>query len=129
MRIPWLNRLLLVTIVAVAAACVSSRAGGSASGYDPDRITPEEVAATTATIALEVVERLRPQWLRSRGPDSFRTSSRIVVYVNGQPQGGIAVLRQLPINTIRELQYLNGTIATQRFGTGHGAGVILVQTR
>jgi hypothetical protein len=129
MRILWLYRLALVTTVAVTASCAANQAGSSTSGYDPDRITAEEIAATTAGTGLDLVERLRPQWLRNRGPDSLRTNSGVVMYVNNQPQGGIAVLRQLTIGNIRELQYLSGNIATQRFGTGHGAGVILVQTR
>ncbi len=129
MRIRWLHRLVLAATVAVSAACAAKQAGPPTSGYIPDRIPAAEIAATTANTGLELVERLRPQWLRNRGPDSFRESTSLVVYVNSQPWGGVGTLRQLAIAEIHELQYLNGNIATQRFGSGHGAGAILVLTR
>ena len=50
----------------------------------------------------------------------------VVVYVDNTRMGGPATLAQIPITDVKEIQYLNGTDATQRYGTGHGSGAIIV---
>jgi hypothetical protein len=40
--------------------------------------------------------------------------------------GGPGTLAQIPITDVKEIQYLNGPDATQRYGTGHGSGAIIV---
>ena len=48
------------------------------------------------------------------------------MYVDQTRMGGPNTLAQIPITDVKEIQYLNGTDATQRYGTGHGSGVIIV---
>jgi hypothetical protein len=48
------------------------------------------------------------------------------VYVDNVRYGDLQVLRDIPINEIRELRYWNGPDATNRWGTGVVAGVIEV---
>jgi len=50
----------------------------------------------------------------------------VVVYVDQTKMGGPNTLAQIPISDVKEIQHLSGTDATQRYGTGHGSGVILV---
>jgi hypothetical protein len=50
----------------------------------------------------------------------------IVVYIDQTRMGGPSSLSQIPITEVKEIQYLSGTDATQRFGTGHGSGAIIV---
>jgi hypothetical protein len=110
-------------------ACAATRGGGAQGDYDRARISESEIVASTATTGLELVQRLRPQWLRTRGQDSLRNGSSLVVYVDARRVGGVNVLGQIPVKDMREVQYLDGREATMRFGTDHGAGVILVRTR
>jgi hypothetical protein len=86
---------------------------------------------TCASDLYQAVQRLRPQWLivRARGGASGRGSGeRVVVYLDGTRYGGIGSLRQISLGGIEEVRYYNSSEATNRFGTGHGAGAIVVLT-
>lgn len=106
-----------------ATACASS--GGSSDGprRNPDVITQEELADLQLLDALQVVQRLRPRWLRIRAgalPETVVNGSRI--------EGQAEALRNYRVGEIRELRYLSPADATLRFGTGYPAGAILVTT-
>ena len=84
----------------------------------------------------------RVRWLRTRWrpfSDCVRISCRpagpgtinavdegIIVYANGIRLGGTDTLRDLPVVDIKEIQYISAADATQRFGTGHSHGAILI---
>jgi outer membrane cobalamin receptor len=114
----------------VLAACASS---GSQEGpaRRRDTITAEEISGLQVTSGFEVVQQLRPEYLRTRGVQSMRSAGTqmAVVYVDGVRQGGPEALRQVPRESIQEIRYLNGSDATTQYGTGHGGGAILVRTR
>ena len=79
--------------------------------------------------ALQAVQRLRPNFLQTRGGATSSITQGpqdVVVYVDQTRMGGPNTLAQIPITDVKEIQYLNGTDATQRYGTGHGSGVIIV---
>lgn len=113
----------------VLAAC-SATAGGRAGGTR-NVITADEIASTTARDAYEVIERLRPRWLQSRGVASFRDAAPQlpVVYVDRIRIGGLEVLRTLNVTDIVELRFYSASDATTRYGTDHAGGVIEVYTR
>lgn len=123
-----LPRLLAVTGLATLLLCCSS-GGGRTPGYRPHSISEEELSHTSATTALEAIQRLRPDWLRRRGQTSFRSAEPIIVYINSHFTGQIDALAQLPIGQVRSMEFLDGIAATQRFGTNHGSGAILVSLR
>ncbi|MGQ0643561.1 MAG: hypothetical protein ACT4P6_22670 [Gemmatimonadaceae bacterium] len=141
-----ISRVLIAGLVAGAAACAS---GGSSSGAAPgavttpsgprgsaNLITEPEIAATGLQSIYEVIERLRPNMLRTRGQmgrvtgaaggDSGAGMSTIKVYQNGSPIGDITMLRNIQASSVKTVQYLSSSDATTRFGTGHDAGAILV---
>ena len=98
----------------------------------PNLISFQEVEAAplSATTALNLVEHLRPNWLRTRGPSSIMyETSGVQVYVSGMHQGGARALAGVARNSIKEIQHLSGTDANQRFGAGHENGAILVILR
>jgi hypothetical protein len=73
---------------------------------------------------------LRPDWLRGRGVTSVSGAiPEVLIYLDGQRIGGRSTLAQFPVIGIKELRFVSATDATQRWGTGHGAGVIEVVTR
>lgn len=114
----------------VIAACASS--GGSGPSRDRNTITAEEVAALTqAGTAYDVVQQLRPEYLRTRGLRSMSASepAGAVVYVDNVRRGGPASLRAIPRESVLDIRYLNGADATTMYGTNHGDGAILVRTR
>lgn len=107
--------------------------GGTTTLAPPtaDRIVSEDVRASTAGNAYELVRHLRPQWLQGRGRESLRTSveARPVVYVGSTRQGEVDILRSFSLGGIEELLYVDATTATTRYGSGHAGGVILVVLR
>ena len=129
--------LLAAVLIAAAPGCASSPAGAATSATQQssrqrgqrDRITSEELAAIDVQNALQAVQRLRPNFLQTRGGATMSITQRpqdVVVYVDQTKMGGPSTLAQIPITDVKEIQYLNGTDATQRYGTGHGAGAIIV---
>jgi hypothetical protein len=129
--------LLAALSLTVAAGCASSPAGTAAASQpstsrsrgSPDRITAEELAAIDVQNALQAVQRLRPSFLQNRGGASSSITQGpvdVVVYVDQTRMGGPHTLSQIPISDVKEIVHLSGTDATQRYGTGHGSGAIIV---
>jgi len=127
MRNPVLTAALMFWVAACASAADTTPGGPD---RDRNRISPEEIAAEPVTTAAELVNRLRPAWLRSRGPESIRsgTPSFPIVYIDGVRSGGPEALRGISTQIIREIRFINGRDATTKYGLDHGAGVILVST-
>ena len=130
-----LRSLTPTLALALAAACAGNAAGTSASTADatPTRrtsnlITAEEIhGVDVASTAYDLVQRLRPNFLRARGTDPQTKRQEFAkVYVNGMRYGELASLRQITAGNIREIRFLIGPEATMRFGIGHEGGVILV---
>ncbi len=130
------DRRLTGTIIALvlllfAGACSSTtRGSGSGSG---NLITSESIESLglEANDAYFVVDRIRPAWLRQRGPTSIQdpNSGFPVVYLDGTRYGDIGELRGIRADQVATIQYLSSADATTRFGLGHVGGAILVMTR
>lgn len=93
-----------------------------------DRIVPSELQDVTADNAYDIVQQLRPQWLRIRGPMSLMAPQGELpaVFVDNVRYGDLEVLHDFPLNEILEIRFINGPDATNRWGTGVVAGVIEV---
>lgn len=118
-----------------------------------DLITEAEIARTTYSNALEIVQGLRPMMLRERptslgraqpaiaGPTtgaigqaapstpSEEAPKGVIVYFDDMKLGGAATLQTIPALRIASIRYVNGRDAQTRWGVGHGAGVIHVLSR
>ena len=116
---------LIVGALTWAAACAS---GGATSDNAPRRdrsvITQEEIDASKANDAYTVVRSLRPAWLLPKTLGSGRQA--VQLYVEGSKASGIAALQEYNVSQIREIRFFNSEDATTRFGTGNGAGAILL---
>lgn len=113
--------------VAAPAAPTEATSGTARTRRDPNRITAEELAEANQTDLYSVVQALRPRWMQVRGRASMALSEVVRVYVDGVPAGSPAALRSVQTRSVRSVRYLNGTVASQRYGTDHGAGAILVE--
>ena len=119
-----------------AAAPASATAGKDAARpprrprRSYDRIEGEELAqqGTVYADAHALIRALRPNWLRVR-PGSITRPEIVRVYRDGAPVGGVDALRFIQCHTIEYVEHMNGIDATQRYGTDHGSGAILVRTR
>lgn len=122
----------LILALAAIALPVDTAAQETRKKYPRDLITREEIKdrAQDATNAYDVVQRLRPQFLRTRQSGSIQQGVPVAikVYINGSFRGSVLVLRDLTSHSIIDIAYLNGSDATTRFGTDHENGAIIVRT-
>ena len=132
--------VMAVVMVAMGVACSSGgSSGGSGAPRAPSRqqdlITEQEITtrAGEASNVLQVVQKLRPQMLRSRGrsspTDSTGTGNLARVIVDDVAYGSIDNLANLNANAVREIRYISAADATTRWGTGYPGGVILVSMK
>ena len=125
MRLPEAAALALTLITTACAS--TTRAGGGSR----DIITVDEIERVNVSNAMEIVERLRPEFLRGRGRVSVAQpdAQYPVVYVNGVRAGQLEALRSITASDVHEIRYISAADATTRYGTGHTGGVIEVRIR
>ncbi len=95
-------------------------------------ITEAELASRSTLTARQAIEQLRPQFLRTRGTTTLgnaQTADVSWVYFDGPRMGTLDVLYTIGVHEIREIRYLNPSEATNRYGTGHVQGAILVSRK
>ena len=123
-------RLFSVLSIAAGLACASPAPRGGVQ-RDSTVITADEVGATHESNAYDVIQLLRPNFLRSRGRTSINTAASEYpsVFVDGQFYGDLGTLRSIIAPMIKEIRFYNGPDAVTRFGMLYGSGVIAVSTR
>jgi hypothetical protein len=135
MGVPRLGRSLLQLLWAalVAAGCASSGASPGSAGRSRDVITQAEIEKANARNAYELVQTLRPEYMRSRGMTSIRNDPGAgglpLVYQDGTFFGPIESLANIHPGNIREVRYVNARDATTKYGTGVANGIIEILTR
>jgi len=124
-RAAWMIALLVV------AGCTAGGTPGSAAapGQPRDLITREQIDGMPVSSAWEVVQRLRPEFLRPRNPSSSVNRNLAVVYVDGMRRGQPETLRSIPANDVEEIRFVNAIDAQQRYGPDHTGGVIEIRVR
>jgi hypothetical protein len=137
-------RLLAMGLLVAAAGCASTGEGGPRPSRN--EITLAEIEGTPgARTAQDVINRLRPQWLRGRGSGTFNKTAEegIIVYVDGLRSGYLPVtqlvaraqsagtnpLEGITADRVSRILYYTASDATQKYGTGHAFGAIEVITR
>lgn len=97
-------------------------------------ITTDEIRASSARTLTELLRRLRPQWLRTRGQDVVRSGADqparhgLQVYLNGHLLGGLNSLEQVSIDTVTGVEFIEPGAAVLRWGVGNEDGAILIST-
>lgn len=92
-------------------------------------ITPEELRGRHETNAFELVQHLRPVWLRLRGASRFGAENPVMVYMDGMRLGGPESLRSIQASAVTRLRYLEPIEAQALYGLDNTSGVILVITQ
>lgn len=124
-------RLFPALLAAVVIACAPPRLGPGAIS-NSQLITEEEIEASRAPTAFDVIQKLRANFLSYRGETSFnRNTSQPypTVYVDGQEFGPIGSLRTIPASEVSTIRLYRSWEATTKFGTGNMGGVIAITTR
>ena len=79
-----------------------------------DVLGPDELRKAPGSNALEVIQELRPLFLRRRGEQRGPT-----VFVDNSRRGGTETLRDIPAFNIVEIRYLDAVTATQAVSYTH----------
>jgi len=96
---------------------------------DRSVLTTDELRTNHDQYLYDLVQRLRPEWLRTRGATAIGASpdgDQVQVYVGQVRLGGPAVLERLETSAATSLKYFTPAQAQQRFGPGHPNGAIQV---
>ena len=120
-----LRWLILSAFLCGACAAAGTLPGSRAS---QNEITRAELERNPGSTAYEIIQRLRPQWLRLRGQQSLTSETDLVVYVNNARMGGAESLRGISLAGVEYLRFLDAAAATLRWGAGHSSGAILIST-
>ena len=118
--------LMAVALTLGIAGCGSAGGSGGAErvpGATSNRIVRAELSELGQLSGLEAVQRLRPRWLRARG------GGTPVLYVDGARRGTTRDLDAISSTEIEQMEYMSSADASNRFGTGHQGGAVLVSTR
>jgi hypothetical protein len=126
-----LSRITHAAMVVALTACATATSGAPKASRDANLITREEIATSMETNAYEVVARLRPLFLKSRGSTTFDQSAvtTAAVFVDGQPFGEIGSMRGISVNSVDHIRYVPGPDAVTKYGMQYGKGAIEVTTR
>lgn len=120
-----LNRTLIVLFAGlIAAACASAPA--QRASEERNLLLPEEMQKLGNTTLLQAVQALRPQWLSTRGRDTFGQQGQVVVMLDGVQMGNPNFLETINSNSVATLMYFDGPTATGRWGICCGHGVIYI---
>jgi len=123
------SKRFLVLALAIAlgsAGCASSGSGGGSArpqGATTNRIVQAELDQLPQMNAYLAIERLRASWLRTRSGDAPQ------LYVDGARRGNVQDLQSILSTEVGTMERLSASDATNRFGTGHAGGAILVTSR
>lgn len=132
------KQIILTALLSVAAACGGS--GGAPAGAaapSPTQQAPRREAnvisraeidqATWASNAFDLVQRLRPNYMRATGTTGVSGAARTpMVRLNDQDMGDFGALRQITLNSVQEIRYYSATEATAKFGGMRGRPIIHV---
>ena len=132
MRIPSPHaRFLAAAALLALSACAAQSAAPRAGTRDANLITVDELETVNASNLFDAVNRLRPQFLRSRGVVSLQDPNppTAVVYLDGQRVGGIDFLERMSPLGVISVRFMTPVDASSRYGFNHEGGAILVSTR
>lgn len=121
----------LLASAILLAACASAGEPPPDGRGDRYLLTQQQLATSNADNVFDALEKLRPEWLTSRGPVSITNSepSMANVFMNGQMLGKPEILRDVRITDIAHVRYWPAGPAAAKFGMGHPRGVIEITSR
>lgn len=125
---PFLTMTALGTMVVLVGCAAMQEAAKEGSRYDSNLITAEEIANSGATNAYDVIQMLRPSWLRPRYQIGINSPNvePPAVYINNMFYGGPRELVSFLPQSIVEMRYVDARDTNIRLGRNHPGGAIIV---
>ena len=127
-------RITRVIPIVFVLACASSGATSARSKGSPDLITRAEINSSNASNAYELIDRLRPGWLRPTATGSISGGARsqiILVYLDRQRLEDLRALRTITAASVQSAQWVDAARAPTILPdvpTGPIAGAIVIRT-
>ena len=111
-----------------ASTVTAAKATRGTTGASRYLVTEEELTNAGDRSAYEVLQQVRPSFLRSR---DIQTTSNpypapVDVFVDGGRTEGLDALKNIRASTVKEMRFYEPQDANTKFGTGHNGGVIAV---
>lgn len=126
---------VLLVLVALVWGCAPSTTTARPRAADPEHVTSAEIAATPATNAYDLINRLRPRWLQPQRVGSIAggtiRTQVIAVYLDGARLGGLEALRSISSHGITSMRFYDATRAATVMrdpGSDPIAGAIVITT-
>jgi hypothetical protein len=117
----------------LSALLACSRAPYTDPSLAPDReiITQDEIEASHASSAYDVIRKLHGNFLSYRGRTSIRdnVTSMPMVFMDDQVYGPVSVLRNIPASQIAEIRLYRAWEAVIKYGSGLPGGAIAIYSR
>lgn len=130
-----IRRLSILAILLVATGCAGAPISADPAGAGRSRtrstlLTFEEMRQRGQFSSLyNLIQELRPRWLRSQGPDSLvGFQGQVQVRMDGNHLGDVNVLRNLSAHGVTSIHWLPPIDAAARYGLNHGHGAIIIST-
>jgi len=127
-----LVRSVASIVLAVTAACAAAAPPGTTS-TNRAVITDAEIPTTGTESAYDMIQRLRPEYLRVKPTQSYTAGNTAApppsVFLNGQRIGELADLRQIPAPSLSGVRYYSIEEGKRKFGMQYGGGVIEISYR
>jgi hypothetical protein len=127
---PATLRILLVLGLAILAATPLR------SQRRSDILTAEEIERSQGrgSTAFDVVQSLRPRWLRASEVLLTPSAAPIIeqgphVYMNDVDQGDAEYLKTIPVELIAEMRWLSANQAASRYGPTSNPGIVVALKR
>lgn len=116
-------RSYLAVGLLVLAACASASTGGARKSSSV--ISQEEITAAGPSTLYELIQNVRPIWLRKR---VTTVGNELKVYLDGTLYGTVLELRNLYTTDVASIEYYDARRAQARFGAGHLNGAVLLRS-
>jgi hypothetical protein len=140
---PTMHRTLASIFLAMTAACATAASPETPNSSAPDRgvmstnrsiITDAEIPTTGTESAYDMIQRLRPEYLREKPTQTYNGAQSNVapplsVFFNGTRIGLLADLRGISAPTLSMVRYYNIEEGKRKFGMQYGGGVIELKYR
>ena len=129
---PMATRTLaaLGLIVAAAAPMLAQRRSDVIAAEEIERIR------ANAATAFDVVQTLRPRWLKSRevvmsgrSPESQMEYAPVHVYLNDVDAGGTDYLKTILAENVESMRWLSANHASSRYGPTDGPAIVVTLKR
>jgi hypothetical protein len=124
-------RWMVVLTLAIAVGCSHPQLGPG-DVFNGQVITEDEIIASRAVTAFEVIRKLRANFLTNRGETSVnrgQSNPYPTVYLDDQEFGPISSLTSIPAAQISMIRLYRVSEANAKYGTHNLSGVIAITTR